>query len=108
MNSLTGFKININYINHYLDKINSRDLLIEICSGYDYNPENNIFIWDFNKIELLIHLENIYDKGLIYTASCLTVNNQIFFIVGNVEGKKINKPMITFDLNGKKINEIKN
>ena len=51
MNSLSGFKIEINYINHYLDKINSRDLLIEICSGYDYNPENNIFIWDFNKIE---------------------------------------------------------
>ena len=87
---------------HYLDKIKNKDLILSV--SYD----NNLKLWDFEKFECLLDIKNINQDGYMNSA-CLFYNNNIneYNILssntnfGNCENIKI------YDLNGKKIGEIK-
>ena len=85
-----------------LDKINKRDLIISI-SGKD----NNIKLWNINNFQCLLDIKNINRRGWILSSCFLNYYNDIYIVSSNFkypypEGIKI------FDLNGKKIREIKN
>ena len=97
------------HIKHYLDENNKADLLLQILSGdEEYKILNNIYIWNFNNLECIFHLEKIYSEGLIYSASLLKENNQFYLITSNTRGKELLYPMKVFDLKGNKVKEIKN
>ena len=94
------------FINHFLDNINKRDLLLQIISGEDYESINNIYIWNFNNLDCILLLQKIYEKGLVYSASLLKENNQFYLITSNNSGKELSLPLKVFDLNGNKVKEI--
>ena len=94
INDITSFR-------HYQDKINRRDL---IASMTFY--ESNIKIWDIkNFVCLYSYQERDY---LLYSGNFLYDNTKIFFMMINSKFDTYYNPIKVFDLNGKKIKEIKN
>ena len=109
IHTIKGFDGKSAHIKHYLDKNNKTDLLLQIVSGHEeFKILNNIYIWNFNNLECIFHLEKIYKEGLIYSASLLKENNQFYLITSNTEGKDLSYPLKVFDLKGNKVKEIKN
>jgi len=89
---------------HFSNIKNKTDLIISI-SGYD----NNIKLWTVHNMDCLLNMENINDKGYLYSASFLNDinNNQIYIISSNYFVNMSDKIKI-FDLQGNKIKAINN
>ena len=68
----------ITNLRYYLDKPNKRDLMISISS-----KNNNIKIWNINNFECILNLENINQKGLLFSACFLKEGNKLYLISGN-------------------------
>ena len=94
-------KERITNIKYHLDKVNRRDLIIS--SSYD----NNIKLWDINRIECLFNYEKIYDNGYIKSICFLNDNNQIYIASSNTSKNNLN-PIKIFDLNGNLMKELNN
>ena len=109
MHQIKYLKGGSNFIKHYLDKNNKRDLLLQVISG---EPNcaiiNDIFIWNFNNLDCILYLEKVYENGLINSSSILNENNHFYLITSNGQGKKFSFPLKVYDLNGNKIKEIIN
>ena len=92
----------ISNIRHYLDSINKRDLILSIS-----HEDNNLKIWDIT-FNCLVNLNNINNKGSLYSGMILNNNNQNYIVTSNYIFFSICEPIKIFDFKGNKINEIKN
>ena len=95
-----------NYITnyrHHLDSKNKTDLLISISC-----EDNNIKLWNANKWECILNLENINFKGYLFSACFLKENNlkEIYIITSNAI--EYPEPIKVFNLKGDKLKEINN
>ena len=93
------------YITNFKHCYNSNiknDLIMSV-SRYD----NNIKIWEIKYFQCLLNIKNIYKDGLLNSASFLKYNNNIYIITCNRNWTNP-EPIKIFDLNGKKVNEIRN
>ena len=91
---------------HITDIKNKRDLCMSVSC-----EDNNIFIWDLNKLGCILNILNINNGGILYSACFLNDNNNIYILTSNSSQSPfyINfEPIKIFDLNGQKIKEIKN
>ena len=93
----------INNFRHYLDKDNLRDLLISISSF-----DNNIKLWNINKLECLLDIKNIYKNGEIFSSCFLNNNNKLFIVSSNDYYPDVPGPIKVFNLEGILIKIIKN
>lgn len=96
-----------NYVNfnHYSDKKNKRDLVISIYCKWD-----TLKIWNVNNWECLLILSNI-NNGSALGCCCFleTKNKNELYIITSCRNNKNNlEPIKVFNLEGKKINDIKN
>ena len=92
----------ITNLRYYLDKINTRDLLISI-SGQD----NNLKLWDIEKFECILDMRNINSKGFLNSSILLIDNNKHYLVTSNDDYEKIKTECIKiFDLKGNKIKDI--
>ena len=93
-------KLNISNFRHYLDEKNKRDLIISISGG-----DNNIKLWDINKVLCLFNFANINQNGRLYSACFLNDDNHNYIVTSNSHlfGTELIK---VFDFNGNKIKEI--
>ena len=57
----------VSNLNHYLDSITKRDLILSIPYGY-----NSVKIWNVNNCECLIHIKNINKHGYLDSACFLS------------------------------------
>ena len=94
-NYITSFR-------YYLDNINKRDLIMSI-SGED----NNIKLWDFNKLECLLDIKNINKSGFLDSA-CFLNNNKINYIITSNIDYICSESIKVFDFKGNKVKEINN
>ena len=62
---------------------NKRDLVISL--SYD----NNIKLWNYNNLECLISIENIYKNGYLFSASFLSDNNILYIFSMLVRHSKL-------------------
>ena len=88
--SITNFR-------HYLDNLNTRDLILSISS-----IDRNIKVWNNKNWECCGNFKNIYTKGAINSAFFLNNNNENYIVVGNNSKEKIK----VIDFNEKEIKEI--
>ena len=93
----------ITHFRHCFDQANHRDLILSISSR-----DRNIKIWNINKIECILNLNNIYDTGYIYSACFLNYNGETFIITSNYKyGSQDDDDYIkVFNLKGDKIKDI--
>ena len=92
----------ISNIRYYFDKSNKRDLILSVT-----NVDNCIKLWNANKWECLLNLENIYENGDLNSACFFYYNKELYIVTSNsiIFGDPM--PIKVFDLNGKKIKELK-
>ena len=96
-------KTYITNLRHYLDKMNNINLLISLSS-----MDNNIKVWNINKIECLLNLENVNNTGELYSACLLFNNNNQYIITSNFKLNSFYIYIKIFDFKGNKISEIDN
>ena len=89
----------ITNIRHIKDNSNKRDLVLSI--SYD----SNIKIWDYNNLECLTEIKNIYESGYLFSACFLYNNNKFYIITSNYSEN--NDSLKIYDLKGNYINQIK-
>ena len=82
-------------------------MLFQIGWGEENKIKNNIYIWNFNSLDCILHLKSIYNHGFTYSASLFKENNQLYILASNSQGQKFSQPLKVFDINGKKVKEIK-
>ena len=88
----------ITNLRHIKDTENKRDLIISI--SYD----SNIKLWDYNNLECLTDIENIYKSGYLLS-SCFLKENDIFYIItGNYS--EYDEILKVYDLYGNNIMNI--
>ena len=87
---------------HYLDKKNKKDL---IMSTYF---DNCIKLWDNKNWECLFELENIYDKGYLFSACFIKEINDTYIVTSNYNFKDFPESIKVLDFKGNKIKEINN
>ena len=95
-NYITNFR-------HYLDNINKRDLILSI--SYE---DNNIKLWNIKNWNCLLNINNINNKGYLYSACFLNYNNQLYILSSNYNEDDNCEPIKVYDCNGNKIREIDN
>ena len=89
---------------YFLDKNNKRDLIISISSS-----DNNLKLWNINKLECLLDIKNINQFGFLLSACFLEEKNQNYIITSNFSNSSyFFDSLRAFDLNGKKVKEINN
>ena len=95
----------IHNFKYFLDYINKRYLLISISSD-----DNNLKLWNISNFECILNLKKINNIGWLNSACLLTENNKIYIVTSNCSNvyHEDIEPIKIFDLNGCKINEIKN
>ena len=86
---------NIRYIK---DLPNKRDLVLSI--SYD----SNIKLWDYNNLECLTDINNIYESGYLFSSCSLYDNNKLYIIASNYS--ESNDVLKVYDLSGNFIKEI--
>ena len=86
---------------HYLDIKNKRDLILSI-----YPLKNNLRIWNVKNWECIIHFNNIYNDGVLYSACLLNENNNLYIIISNCNYFGDSELIKIFDFNSNKIKEI--
>ena len=86
---------NIRYIK---DNSHKRDLVLSI--SYD----SNIKLWDYNNLECLTEIKNIYKNGYLFSACFLNDKNKLYIIAGNYSEN--NDILKVYDLNGNYIKQI--
>ena len=86
--------------NHFLDKINKRDLIISVSTF-----ENEVKVWNFNNLECLINIKKINEFGRLYSVCFLNDNENIFIVTSNYSICDC-EPIKIYNFDGKKINEI--
>lgn len=59
---ITGFR-------HYFDQSNKKDLIISISSDF-----NSLKLWDIQNLYCLFSMDNIYEKGYLYSATLFNDN----------------------------------
>lgn len=92
-------KKQIIFLGHYFNENNNRDLIISISS---YN--NNLKILNFNNLECIANIINIYNYGLV--SACLMKYDYSIYILTINTGSFIQEAHIkVFDLN-KKVKEM--
>ena len=88
---------------HQFEKVKKRDLIMSI------SRDNNIRIWNFSNWECLLNITDINEKGLLYSACFLYIEDQTYIITSNyIQYRDNSDPIKIFDLNGNKIKEISN
>ena len=83
---------------HYLDKNNNnnnRDLVLS-------NDSNNIKIWNFNYLECILNIQNIYYGGIMFSSCFLNDSENIYVVASNYKFG----PIKIFDFNKQKIKEM--
>ena len=100
MNEIKNAHVNyITSFRYYFDYINNRDLIISISSD-----DNNIKLWNFLNLELMLNIKNIYNSGYLFSACFLNNNNQNYIIT--CHDNQNSESIKVFDFKGKKIKEI--
>ena len=106
------YKTHNNYITsfrHYLDKINTRDIIMSISK-----KDNNTKLWNANTWESITNIENVNQKDFLYSACFLNDNNTNYIITSNGCNRQYYmnihnfEPLKIYDFNGEKIKELNN
>jgi len=88
---------------HQFEKVKKRDLIMSI------SRDNNIRIWNFTDWNCILNITDINDKGYLYSACFLYIEDQTYAITSNYIPYRDNSdPIKVFELNGNKIKEINN
>ena len=88
---------------HLFEKVKKRDLIMSISRN------NNIRVWNFSNWDCLLNITDINEKGYLYSACFLYIEDQTYVITSNYIPYRDNSdPIKVFDLNGNKIKEIIN
>ena len=66
----------ISNFRHYFDKNEKRDLILSI-SGFD----NTIKLWNINKLECILTINEIYKSGEMTSGCFINENNNIYIVV---------------------------
>ena len=99
INQINNTVCSITNLRYYLDSKNKRDLIM--VTGY----ENEIQIWDYNKLECLTKIE-INDENGCHISSCfIYFKNNLNIIV--TKKYSDDSPFLIYDIEGNKIEEIK-
>ena len=88
----------ITNIRHIKDNSNKRDLVLSV--SYD----SNIKLWDYNNLEYLNEVKNIYKNGYLFSACFLNDKNKLYIIAGNYSEN--NDTLKVYDLKGNYIKQI--
>ena len=92
----------ITSLRHFPDKINKIDIIMTIS-----NEENNIKLWNIGNMICLLNLKDVNKIGFLYSACFLNYNNEIFIVTSNYDEFGHSESLKIFNLNGKKVKEIK-
>ena len=92
--SITNFR-------HFYDKNFIRDLIITISGD-----NNNIKLWDFNKFECLININEINKSGWLNSACFFSKDDNIYIITSNCNSNYPVESIKIFDFKGNKIKEL--
>ena len=92
----------ISNFRYYSDNQNKNNLIISISK-----IDNNITLWNIDKLECLFNIKNLNEDGLLYSACFLNEKDQIYIISSNWCASN-SDPIKVFDLKGNKIKEINN
>ena len=89
---------------YYLDKIDTRDLILSTSDN-----DNNIKLWNIynNDIECLLNIKNVNDNGYLYSACILNEEDNYYIISSNANSGDCEYIKV-FDFYGYKIKEINN
>ena len=90
----------ITNIRHTQDIPNKRDLLLTI--SYD----SNIKLWDFNNLECLTDIVDIYKSGYLFSACFLKLNDIFYIITSNYSEN--NDEIKVYDITGNFIKNLEN
>ena len=96
-NAHSSFISNLRY---NFDDSNKKDLILSISTDIE-----EIKVWDANKYECLIKINNIYKKGNIYSSCFLNYEGKPYIITSNFHPTN-NYPIYAYDLNGKRVKTI--
>ena len=93
----------ISSFNHFYDIKNKKDIIMSISSF-----DNNIKLWDANKWECILNINNVNDIGSIYSACFLydKKKENIYIVSSNYVLFYDSGPIKIFDFNGTKLKEI--
>ena len=96
----------ISNIRYFNDKNKGRDIVITISSS---NSQINLWNWNGKRLENLKKLQNIYNKGFIYSAVFFNINNKDFIITSNCFKEISNKceSMKLYNIQNSEVSEIK-
>ena len=87
---------------HFLDNNNKEDLIISISS-----EDNCLKLWNINNLECLLNLQSVNKEGFLFSACMLNNLGTNYIITSNCMWNNTPEAIKVFDLNGKKIKEIK-
>ena len=90
-------------LKHFYDKNNARDLILSASSG-----DNNIKLWQFENWLCLHNFIDINCFDFLFAACFLNYKNQIYILSSNYSNDNTSEPIKVFDLEGHKIQEVKN
>ena len=95
----------ISSFRNYLDHMNNRDILLSISCD-----DNNIKIWNINKYECLLDINNVNKSGFLDSGCLLRDKNQIYIITSNKTISILQKAesIKVFDFKGNNIKNINN
>ena len=86
---------------HYLDEINRKDFILSIS-----NEDNNIKLWDIKNWECVLNIQNVNNKGYLYSACFLKEGNNNYIISSNYNEIESSENIKIFDFKGEKKMEI--
>ena len=87
---------------HFFDKKNKRDLVMSVSS-----MDNNLKIWNIYNWDCILEIKNVNRIGVLYSASFLLENNDIYILTSNSDLLKRKDPIKIFNMKAEKIYEIK-
>ena len=87
---------------HFLDNNNKEDLIISISS-----EDNCLKLWNINNLECLLNLQSVNKEGFLFSACMFNNLGTNYIITSNCMWNNTPEAIKVFDLNGKKIKEIK-
>ena len=92
---------NISGFRHFYDQIENKNLILSISCN-----DNNLKVWDTDDWSCLLDLQKVNEKGHLYSACFLNVNNLLYIVTSNAYNDGPNEPIKIFDLKGNEIKQI--
>ena len=85
----------------FLDKKNNRDIVMSVSDS-----DNNLKLWNANSWECILNIPYVNNKGKLYSACFLNINNEYYIITSNCNHEENCEFIKAFDFKGYKVKEL--